>query len=131
MQDQSSTGTHEAVSGKIADKNLAGNIGPFNETEIQSVARKCVEDLGINWDELSQRAKNQYIEVARDTLLNKTSGEHLSGLIGGTSGGMREFRRSILTEFRNSPNWDEDLFVAGWKDDQSGIGTGGTDTTGG
>jgi hypothetical protein len=48
---------------------------------------------------------------------------------------MKEFQSSVLTEFRNSPKWDEDLFISGWKitdPGTTGIGSeGGTDTTGG
>jgi hypothetical protein len=133
MQDQS-TRTTEGASGKIADKNL-GDIGPFTVQDIETVARKCVADLGINWNNLSDRARNQYIEVARNTLANVPLGEHLDGLVGGTSGGMKQFQKSLLTEFRNSPKWDEDSFVAGWKitgeGTDIGSGVGGTGTTGG
>jgi hypothetical protein len=64
MQDQSTTGINEGASGKIADKNL-GDIGPFTNSEIESVTRKCVAELGLKWDNLSERARAQYIEVTR------------------------------------------------------------------
>jgi hypothetical protein len=129
MQDQSTTGINEGISGKIADKNLKG-IGPFTELEIESVARKCVTDLGMNWDKLTDRARSTYIGIARDTLLNDPVEEHLEGRAPDPSGGMKKFQESLLIEFRNSPKWDEDLFVSGLKPGPVKL-EGGNDTTGG
>jgi hypothetical protein len=127
MQEPSNTSTIEGAGGTIGEKNL-GSIGPFNQSEIETVARKCVADLGLNWNNLSDRAKSQYIEVTRNTLAIKENDEHLAGLIGGTSRGMKEFQKSVLTEFRNSPKWDEDEFVSGWK---IGDNVGGNELAGG
>jgi hypothetical protein len=119
MQDAPDTNTDGAGAGPpaAAATQAPDDKIPFNNDEIEAVAESTLKtcDPDINWGELSARAKHEYKELAVAALRDQGVPDHLKGLIAGEVERAETFQRVAIRTFRESPKWDEDAFVRGYK----------------
>lgn len=86
-------------------------IGPFTEADVRAVAEKAVLGMGRNWDELTSRQKNGFVNETAHILSSKPLTTQFSELVPGATPAVElQYRNLVLQEFRNSPKWDEKEF---------------------
>jgi hypothetical protein len=110
MQDKSTTTTDDAKA-----TTGANSVGPFNENELLDFAKKAVNVLGIDFDQLEGTKKEAFVGQAIGALSGMAPTK-IDDLYGKTDPAVTiEFRKLVLQEARNSPKWDQDEFVAGYQ----------------
>lgn len=107
---QETTGTMENVHTERRD------IGPFTYNEVELIAKKAVNELGLKWDTLPIADRREFLDQAILVLTgSQTTDKMADGTkTGGDSKLQLEFRRIVLQEFKNSPKWDNDEFARGF-----------------
>jgi hypothetical protein len=89
----------------------------FNENDLLDLTKKSVNVLGINYDTLDGAAKEGFVGQTIGALTGVPAQE-IEKQYGKTEPGVAiEFRKLVLQEAKNSPNWDQDEFIAGYKYD--------------
>lgn len=117
MQDKSTTGTDD---GKTATGTKLGSITNntgavrFSGTELLDYTKKAVNVIGIDFDGLDGMKKEAFVGQAIGALTGvpPTKSEELYGKTDPAV--TTEFRKLLLNEVKNSPNWDQDEFIAGY-----------------
>jgi hypothetical protein len=112
MTDKSTTTTDDAKT-----TTGANNVGPFNENELLEFTKKSVNVLGIDYDTLTGEQKEAFVGQTIGALAGIAPSK-IEELHGKTSPAVStEFRKMVLQEAKNSPKWDQDEFIAGYKYD--------------
>jgi hypothetical protein len=117
--------TEKSTTTTLGDKN---NVGPFNQNEILVGVKKSITALGLDYDKLEGIQKEAFVAQAIGALTGVPPAEVEKNAGKITQPGMAiEFRKLVLQEFQNSPKWDQDEFVKGYKS-AGPIGTGNVRT---